>query len=272
MLRVWMQDPAPPTMFYERRSGRWVGERSWPSPNIEQRRYTLGRGGLVREGRSVKARKLTIQSPLSVGAFAGKWCSFSATPDLPHDQREEDGGALVFQSIRLAEPIEILGAVEVDLVFESNQPVAMVAARLSSVFPDDRATRLTYGLFNLTHREGHGTPKPLQPGETYRVTIRLNEMAQVVAAGQRLRLSLSTSYWSIAWPPPRPVRLSILTSESTLRVPVRKGQDEDRALRRFGPVEMTRPPARTAVEPRRYDWLVTRDLARGQVSSVTYWW
>jgi len=35
---------------------------------------------------------MEVQSPLSVGPFAGKWCSYAATPDLPHDQREEDGG------------------------------------------------------------------------------------------------------------------------------------------------------------------------------------
>lgn len=39
-----------------------------------------------------------VRSPLTVGQFAGKWCSYNAPPDLPYDQREEDGGSLVFDT------------------------------------------------------------------------------------------------------------------------------------------------------------------------------
>ena len=51
-----------------------------------------------------------MQSPLSVGQFAGKWCSYNAPPDLPYDQREEDGGSLIFDGDALTERMEILGA------------------------------------------------------------------------------------------------------------------------------------------------------------------
>ncbi|WP_290647763.1 CocE/NonD family hydrolase C-terminal non-catalytic domain-containing protein [Aquisalimonas sp.] len=38
----------------------------------------------------------------------------------------------------------------------------MIAVRLSDVAVDDEATRVTYGLLNLTHRDGHDEPKPLE--------------------------------------------------------------------------------------------------------------
>ncbi len=262
MLRVWMQDPVPPTMFYDQRPGRWVAEECWPPKPQEEKVYVLGRGGLVNEGRVVKHRQVSIQSPLSVGLFAGRWCSFSATPDMPHDQREEDGGALVFQSEELDEPLELLGRVKVHLTISSNRPAAMVAARLSSVAPDDSATRLTYGLFNLSHRDGHARPKALEPGATYEVDVFMNEVAQVVPAGHRLRLSLSTSYWPIAWPSPEPARLTLTTAASSLHLPVRRPRPGDLGLREFGPPRMTSPPPERIVTPRRYDWLVTRDLSR----------
>ena len=96
-----------------------------------------------------------MQSPLSVGQFAGKWCSYNAPPDLPYDQREEDGGSLVFDGAARTERLEILGMPEVQLECAVDRPVAMVAARLSDVDPDGRATRISYGLLNLTHRDGH---------------------------------------------------------------------------------------------------------------------
>ena len=39
-----------------------------------------------------------------------------------------------------------------------DRPVALVAARLSDVAPDGAATRVSYGLLNLTHRESHEHP------------------------------------------------------------------------------------------------------------------
>ncbi len=31
MLRMWMEDPAPPAAYREHRNGRWIAEDSWPS-------------------------------------------------------------------------------------------------------------------------------------------------------------------------------------------------------------------------------------------------
>jgi hypothetical protein len=206
-------------------------------------------------------RLRSIASPLSVGMYAGKWCSFTATPDLPTDQRDEDGGSLNFDSLPLDEPLELLGAPVVELSITSDQPVAMVAVRLSDRLPDDRTTRVTYGLLNLCHRDSHEDPKPLEPGETYKVQVQLNEVAHRFPARHRLRLQVSTSYWPVAWPAPRPVRLTVDPAESRLLLPVRAPRpDEDDALQGFGDPEVTEAPRRTTVEERDYGWTVTRDL------------
>src|SRR5699024_12835430 len=81
---------------------------------------------------------INIESPLSVGQFGGKWCSYNAPPDMPYDQREEDGGAMVFDSAPLAERLELLGQPLVELNIAADQQVAMVAVRLS----DRKSTRL----------------------------------------------------------------------------------------------------------------------------------
>lgn len=262
MLRAWMQDSVPPTTHYNTRPGRWVGEPVWPSPHIEERELVLGPGTLTSVGEDVPDLPLSIQSPLSVGLFAGRWASFSATPDLPHDQREEDGGALTFESKPLSAPLEILGAPIVDLEVAASRPVAMVAARLSDVAPDDRATRITYGLLNLTHRDSHETPEALEPGRPYRVRLRLNEVAQSFPPGHRLRLSISTSYWPVAWPSPESVRLTLRTGRSTLRLPIREPRAEDETLAPFDEPELAPAIQTTMLEPRRYAWNVHRDLAQ----------
>ncbi|MGH3804930.1 MAG: CocE/NonD family hydrolase, partial [Pseudonocardiaceae bacterium] len=201
MLRIWMQETVPPLTAYAQRPGRWVTEPCWPSPHIQCDDFVLARNRIAGPDEPVRAEELTIESPLSVGQFAGKWCSYNAPPDLPYDQREEDGGSLVFDTDEFTDRCEILGSPVVALEVAVNRPVAMVAVRLSDVAPDGRATRISYGLLNLTHRNGHDTPEPLVPGEHYDVHVRLNAMAQAVPPRHRLRIALSTSYWPLVWPP-----------------------------------------------------------------------
>src|SRR5690606_29698098 len=90
-LRIYMQDTVRPSTAYQERPCRRVGGPSWPSPRIPIRRCPLERNRSAGEGEEVPREELTVESPLSVGQFAGKWCSYNAPPDLPYDQREEDG-------------------------------------------------------------------------------------------------------------------------------------------------------------------------------------
>ncbi|WP_405564647.1 CocE/NonD family hydrolase [Streptomyces sp. NBC_01180] len=269
MLRTWMQDSVPPSTSYEARPGRWVGEDTWPSERIESvscplvRHRILGPAGTSEPEAEAAADHdaMTVQSPLSVGQFAGKWASYNAPPDLPYDQREEDGGSLVFNTDQLTERVEILGAPTVELDLTASEPIAMVAARLSDVAPDGSATRVTYGLLNLTHCSGADEPKPLEPGRRYRATFQLNGVAQAFPPGHRIRLSLSTSYWPLAWPPPKPVRLSVYQGSSTLTLPVRPTTEPDRLPQRpFQEPEGALPLASTQLTPPEERWEVKRDL------------
>jgi len=262
LLRAYMLDSVPPTTSYSTRPGRWIAERSWPSENIQHKSFTLGWRSIVPGfGHSPEVIE-TIRSPLSVGLFAGKWCSYSATPDLPHDQRQEDGGALTFDSEPLDKEMEILGQPVVELVLSSDQPVAMVAVRLSDLAPDDKATRVTYGVLNLTHRDSHEQPRPLQPGRQYRVRVKLNDIAQSLPAGHRFRIAISTSYWPLAWPPPRPVRLMILTGASRVILPVRSATEVDSLVEPFAEPEAARLPKTRQLGKTDRNWRVIRDLEK----------
>ncbi len=261
-IRVWMQDSIPPTTSYGHRPGRWVAEPCWPSPNIVHYTLPLAPGLLALDGQcSREESALTLQSPLTCGLFAGKWCSYAAGPDLAHDQREEDGGALVFDTPPLEETLEMMGAPELELEFSADRPVAMLAVRLSDVAPDDSATRVTYGLLNLTHRDSHETPSALEPGRRYRASVQLNDVAQVFPRGHRLRLSLSTSYWPLAWAPPEEVRLTLFDKGSALHLPVRPTRNEDDRLKLFDEPEAAPSIDMTRLEPGHHNWYVHRDLA-----------
>jgi putative CocE/NonD family hydrolase len=234
--RVWLEEPVPPKPYYEMRPGRWVAEPSWPSPNIRPRTLYLNGDGRLDPKLGTQTR-IDGSSPQSVGEGCGAWCGFGIGPEKPIDQRVDDGRSICFDSAPLEEKLEILGAPVLALDLTVDRPWAFVAVRLNEVTPDGASTRISYGLFNLTHRHGHGSPQALVPGERIRVTVQLNDIAHGFAAGNRIRIAVSTSYWPLVWPSPEPVTLGIFTGASTLTLPMRPPRAEDNKLRPFGEPE-----------------------------------
>ncbi|MFP3908980.1 MAG: CocE/NonD family hydrolase [Archaeoglobaceae archaeon] len=263
-LRVWMQDSVSP--LSARRPGRWVAEEEWPSPEIEWVDFELGHNSLGAGICEISSDfHIQIQSPLSVGLFAGKWYSYAESTDLPNDQREEDGGALLFDTSPLENDVEILGSPQVELTFSSDRPVAMIACRLSDVDPGSVSTRVTYGLLNLTHRHSHEHPEELEVNKKYGVTIPLNHVAQRFPAGNQIRLAVSTSYWPLAWPSPEPTRLTIYPTESKVSLPIRTLAERDEKLRDLGKPITADPPVTTLLAHSHREWTVIHNLATNEV-------
>jgi uncharacterized protein len=270
MLRAWIQDSVPPAASYDARPGRWVGEPAWPSPRVRQVGYDLSRGALSLADQPEPAwaaagagAPLDICSPQHVGQHGGHWC-FESEGDLPIDQREDDGGSLVFDSPPLAEELTILGAAEVVLDLEVDRPSALLAVRLNEVAEDGSDLRITYGVLNLTHVHGHESPRLVVPGERQRVLIRLNETGHAIPAGHRLRLAISTAYWPIVWPSPQPVRLSVRSRGCRLSLPVHDGPKADEGIR-FEPAVLGRPTPFTMIRASSMSKVVSRDLMTGDV-------
>jgi hypothetical protein len=236
-----MQEHAPPSGATDGpRAGRWVAEDRWPTERITPRTLYFHPGRLGRD--RARAQRLEVASPQTVGRAAGNWCSFGIN-DLPADQQVDDAGSLVFDSAPLEEHMEILGVPEVTLDLASDRSVAFVVVRLCDLSPDGASSRVTYGVLNLTHRDGHAVPAPLVPGRRYTVTVPLNAIAYVLSSGHRIRVAVSTAYWPILWPAPEPFTLSVWTGESRITLPVRPMSPHDDGLRPFEPPESGPPPA-----------------------------
>ena len=259
MLRVWMQDSVPPAASYAERPGRWVAEDRWPSPRIKPRRYALNPGRLA--ARAGKETPLAICSPQTVGLTAGEIGRYGAGAEFATDQREDDGGSLVFLSDPLPERVEILGEPVVELELASDKPNALVAVRLNDVAPDGRSFRATYGLLNLTHRDSHEHAAPLVPGQRYRVAVPLEAVAHAFPAGHRIAVSISTAYWPVAWPSPEPATLTIFAGPSRLLLPVRPPRAADAELRPFGAPEKAAQTQHNELQPGRdSNRIITRDF------------
>jgi putative CocE/NonD family hydrolase len=278
MLRAYVEDPVPPEGTRTFTPGRWVGVRTYPSPDIRPRRLYLradrslgaepdrtadGSAGRTADGSPV----FSVRSPQSHGKAAGEWMGVGCPGEQPTDQRLDDGGALVFETAPLDNELSVLGAPVVRLRVAADSPVAQLALRLSDVWPDGRATRVSYHVLNLTHRESHERPAALEPGRDYDVTVTLNACGHRFLPGHRIRLSIATAYWPIVWPAPYPATLSVRAEVSALEVPVHQSGGGDSIS--FEPaVHGPRTPT-TIVEPGVVRRLSMQDHVTGDRTYVT---
>jgi predicted acyl esterase len=201
------------------------------------RRLFLTDEGLRETAGTLAARAAC--SPQTVGTCSGEWVPFGRGRDQARDQQEDDMRSLVFETTPLDAPIEILGAPMVTLDVASDRPIANLVVRLCDVHPSGESLRVSYGVLNLTHREGHEQPAPLAIGERYRVRIQLNDTGSVFPAGHKVRLAISTAYWPMIWPSPETPTVQIFAG--MLDLPQRPPNAADAKLSPFLEPETAAP-------------------------------
>jgi hypothetical protein len=123
---------------------------------------------------------------------------------------------------------------------------------------------MSYGILNLTHRAGHERAIPMTPGQFVDGRLQLNDLGERVAAGHRLRFTLSTSYWPMVWPSAEPVMLTLMPGASTLSLPLRPAPTEERQLTEFQPPEMAQPVKVTRSRQGRRDREIHEDPTTGE--------
>ena len=206
---VWPQDTP----------GRWVAEDHWPPTDIKPTLLYLGDGRLasMSQPRSVRS----LQSRETLGITRREWFPNIFSSDLPPDQTPDDEHSLTFDSAPLTNDMEILGRPTATVWISSNKPVAKLAVRINEVTPDGKSWSVTYGILNLTHRNGHENPEPLEPGRRYRIDVACYFTAHRFKKGSKIRVALSESLWPMIWPSPEPVTLELELGQSCLSLPVR---------------------------------------------------
>lgn len=173
---------------------------------------------------------MVVLSDQAQGVSAGEWCPFGtwgAGPELPGDQAPDDARSVCFDSDVLAERLEILGAPVVRLATPPEAWPGLVVVRLCDVWPDGRATRVSYV---VRHANAPGDPGPVDGV----LELRLDDTGYAFLSGHRMRVAISTTSWPMVWPEATPAGFPFLVGVSTLELPVRPLRLEDGALPDLG--------------------------------------
>ncbi len=261
-MRLYLMDSVPPRDWYEERPGRWIAERAWPSGRIESREFGLGSNGTLSHGAQCPI-EYTIRSPQDCGMAGGEYCAIWLGPELPGDQRMDDKKSCCFDGAPLDETLDIVGGPVVRLTLSADRPVAMVAVRLCDVQPDGASTRITYGVFNLCHRNSHEFPEAVVPDEAMDVSFRLDDVAYSIKPGHRLRVAVSSTYWPMVWPSPEEVTLTLRKGSLDLTVRTSRGEGDEWT---FAEPEGAKPWQTETIRPASNRRETARDPATGLVT------
>ena len=239
-LRFYLQDSAPPAGSREERTGIWVEEAAWPSPDVSIKTLWLNEGRLGPAAEPGGA--MSVCSPQTFGSAGGDMCSFAIPGDMPVDCRIDAAGALSFRSEPTDAPVDILGQAVLNLTASADRQQGFVAALLADESSDGAQTLITRGFANLAHRVSDTAPEPVVPDVEMTVTVPLHGIGYRLARGHRLVVHVGTCYWPILWPAPEPVTLTVTPGRSALALPVRRAvADQPRVFPEPTPSDRKRP-------------------------------
>jgi putative CocE/NonD family hydrolase len=265
-ITIYVQKYDPPAAERKRTSGFWRFESNWPlDRSVETPWYLQGGGRLHREAQKAETATPYTYNP-TVGTTFGM---FSAGSPLvtPVDQRLEEAYSYSWTSDVLSEPVEILGHAEAEIHVSVDTDVAFLTVRLIDVAPDGAAALVTKGILNLTHRDSHTDPSPVEPGKVYKLSIPLDATSWLFEPGHRIRFSVAASDFPNSWPSPKMYTGTIYLGgdkPSCIKLPTLSEQKP--AL----PTPELLPPAPYKPQAIGYSnkpiWSVTRDHIAGTAS------
>ena len=262
--RVYLQSFSKPSSKNKDQPGSWISLEKWPSKNVNNKCYHLNPGKI--ENTKKPKKTLLHSSPLSTGLASTEWLSMNIVGEQPRDQREDDGRSLIFDSDPLLKNVDILGSINLDLEFSVNRPVAQIAVRICDVSPEGTSVRVTYQVFNLTHRKSNENPEIIIPDKRERIGFTLPDVGWTFSKGHIIRLALSTSFWPIVWPTPEPVIIKFFTGRSTITLPILKGKKN---IPKFGINERGPEIEIEIVEPQKVERIITNDTVTGEIICET---
>jgi hypothetical protein len=237
-VELFVRQPARPEPDLEDHPGRWIRD-DWPSAH--SRTDTRELSG---------PRSLAVEPDTGVAAWID--CAGHLPWGLSGDQREDDAWSLTWEWD--ADGEALVGHPRVRVRVSADAPHASLSVKLCDVGPDGTSVLISRGSLDLAYRDGvHGSPRPLEPGEAYDVTVDLDACAYEVPAGRRLRLSVAGADWPNTIAPPAPVTLTVHAGELDLPL----WDDPGEPAPTYPPGEPTSSEDASDVS-----WTVTHDVLR----------
>jgi uncharacterized protein len=197
-----------PVKLFTMGENTWHEYSAWPVPGTQYVKYYLRSEGHANS--SIGDGLLAAISPPSgeksdryaydpgnpvPNAGGGNCCWPEITPWGPYDQRsvERRDDVLVYTSPLLEEDLRVTGPVVAKLWIESSARDTDFTVKLVDVYPNGFAMNLTDGILRARFRSSFESPKLLEPGRPYELTIPVGSTSNLFRKGHNIRVEIASS-------------------------------------------------------------------------------
>ena len=200
------QGVLPPSPKVVNWPGKWCNIAS--TQETTDISFTLEENGKLQRQRDGKVSSSSSEFHLlydsNAGLTSGELLSFGA-PDLPGDQKLFNNPNHTWISNVFGQPcseiLDIFGFPKFECEFRIDADTeAMLSIKFCDVFPSGTQRLISNGVLNLNHIVSNEDPKNLEKGKFYKCTLQLDAIGYQVQADHKLCISLSPTYWPLAWP------------------------------------------------------------------------
>lgn len=196
-----------PVTVYVMGENRWRDFADWPPPETTPTNYylhgegrantMLGDGRLSLDQPGDEPADTFLYEPANPARSTGghSCCFHHVAPMGPADQydREMWPSVLAYTTEPLAEDMYLVGDVAVTLHAATSAVDTDWTARLCRVDASGTSTNLAEGIIRARYRDSLSEPSLLEPNRVYEYTIDLGPVGARIAAGERIRLTVSSS-------------------------------------------------------------------------------
>jgi putative CocE/NonD family hydrolase len=190
-----------PVRLFLMGENRWHDVDTWPPPHAAPTSFYLAGAGLQKKGGTLDTAAPTEE----------EFSVFTSDPAHPvvdpyagllggHDFRAlaTRSDVLVFDSEPLAQDVDVLGPITAQIYAACDCPDFDLWVRLLDVAPDGSAFNLMSpgnDVLRASYREPQRSRQLLTPGRIYMLTLPNMRTGNVFAAGHRIRVQISASFF-----------------------------------------------------------------------------
>ncbi|HZT00657.1 MAG TPA: CocE/NonD family hydrolase [Steroidobacteraceae bacterium] len=187
----------PKIIYYLMGANEWYCATAWPPPEARAINLYLGPDGVLGPNlppRDSTPDRYTYDPTNPTPTVGGSIVSYVYPPgsvDVSRVQKRAD--VLTYTTPPLERDMNVVGPLRLILYASSSAVDTDFVARLSDVFPDQRAIQLQSGILRARYRNLQGEPELLEPGRVYRLEIDMWATANRFKAGHCVRLDISSA-------------------------------------------------------------------------------
>jgi X-Pro dipeptidyl-peptidase len=206
-----------PKATIQREDNSWTDEADWPAPGTADVTVYPWPGGTAKG--AIDLRNPVPGKPVVERLADDASKTIEQLADLP-----SSGNRLSYTTTVAKKPVRLSGTAKADLSISFDRPAANVTGVLLDRGPDGTSHVITRGWTDPQNRADPAVTKPIEPGASYHVEVKLMPKDYILAAGHKLEFVLASSDHDYTLRPKPGAGLAIDLTRTSITLPIAGGK------------------------------------------------